>query len=67
MPFGERVPESNPEPLLLPVALGVSRAPSRRYWARRVWVFLCKVRELKSVVKDEKRLHDPTILKRWPS
>jgi hypothetical protein len=38
---------------------------TQAYWARRVWVFLSKVRELKSVPKDEKRLGDPAIVKRW--
>jgi hypothetical protein len=35
------------------------------FWARRVWVFLAKVRELKAVPKDEKALGDPALVARW--
>ena len=30
-----------------------------RYWARRLWAFMAKVRELKSAPKREKDLDDP--------
>jgi hypothetical protein len=39
---------------------------SQKYWARRLWVFLCKVRELKSVPKNEKALEQALRLKNTP-
>jgi hypothetical protein len=38
---------------------------TRRYWTRRLWAFLCKVRELKSVPKQEKMLDDKGLYLSW--
>lgn len=35
------------------------------FWARRVFAFLAKVRELKSAPKDEKALCDPALVAMW--
>ena len=61
-------PAVAPEAAMAPEAAPGARRVVQRtqaYWARRVWVFLSKVRELKSVPKDEKRLGDPAIVQRW--
>ena len=36
-----------------------------KFWSRRLWVFLSKVRELKSVPKDEKCLDSPDLVALW--
>jgi nicotinate-nucleotide--dimethylbenzimidazole phosphoribosyltransferase len=61
---GGSVGRDGPTP---PVAVGRASAASancRRpaYWARRFWDFLSKVRELKSVPKDEKRLDEASFI-----
>lgn len=38
---------------------------TRRYWTRRLWTFLSKVRELKSVPKQEKKLDDKSLYLLW--
>jgi hypothetical protein len=48
-------------------APGARKAIERplKFWVQRVWVFLTKVRELKSVPKDEKVLCDAALIARW--
>ena len=48
-------------------APGARKAIERplKFWVKRVWVFLTKVRELKSVPKDGKVLCDAALVARW--